>query len=230
MKLKFVTKVFNNEIATARKDLIPFIGKVVTLIINGSEVIENVMVYEKKVKDKIYGYINIKRKSLEKYNGQYVEIEVISNYQSKFTKRKVFIGKREKDNAPTPKWFYDFINELGFVDVCIDPNQFDFLKEELPNKAYCNPPFSKKKPFIDKACEEAKKGKLIVMLLPFDPSTKWFIKAHEECKATLVVIEGGRLHSKRAIYPSMLLIFNNRKERYFIHINELTQFLKKYLK
>jgi len=235
VKIKFITKINNNMIFTARKDLTSLIGRRVTLIINGVDVIENIHVIEKKIKGKVYGCIKVERKLLEKYNGQFVEVEVIYEDQQKLLKyrgeKKWSLKTGKHDYASTPKWFYNFIvNELGFVDVCLDPNQFDFFRHELPCRAYCNPPFSRKAPFIDRACEEAKKGKLIVMLLPFDSSTKWFVKAHEECKASIVVIEGARLHSRKAVYPSMLLIFNGRKERHFIHINNLKQFLKEYLK
>jgi len=148
----------------------------------------------------------------------------------KLSKRKSYVGKGEKDNSPTPQWFYDFIvRELGFVDVCKDPNEFNFFIHTHPEKSYCNPPFSNKRPFIEKACQEAKKGKLIVMLLPADFSTQWFVDAVWKCNATVVFIAGARLHSKKAIFPSMLLIFNNKREIYLVHINQLKEFLKKYL-
>ena len=148
----------------------------------------------------------------------------------KLLSQKFYIGKGEKDESPTPEWFYKFIiNELNFVDVCKDPNEFNFFLNELPAKSYCNPPFSEKSRFIYKACRESKKGKLIIMLLPADFSTQWFVNAFWNCKATVVIIAGCRLHSKRALFPSILLIFNNKQEVHIIHCNKLCSFLRKYL-
>ena len=149
---------------------------------------------------------------------------------SRLSVRKRFVGLSEKDNSPTPTWFYNFIvNELGFIDVCRDPNEFNFMVDPLPEKSYCNPPFSEKSKFVKRACKEAKKGKLVVMLLPADISTQWFVEAHFRCNASVVLVAGGKVHSKRALFPSMLLIFNGRREVHIVHINQLRQFLKNYL-
>ena len=148
---------------------------------------------------------------------------------SRLSIRKSYVGKREKDNSKTPSDFYNFIvNELGFVDVCLNPKQFNFFSE-LPEKSYCNPPFSRKSEFIYHACREARKGKVIVMLLPADFSTQWFINAYYNCKASVIIVAGSRIHSKRAIFPSILLIFNNKQEVHIVKYNELKQFLRKYL-
>ncbi|MBL0144904.1 MAG: hypothetical protein IPP48_03250 [Chitinophagaceae bacterium] len=57
-----------------------------------------------------------------------------------------------------------------------DVNKWDGLKIEWGKRNFINPPYSKelKAPFILKAVEEAKKGKLCVMLLPVSTSTKLF--------------------------------------------------------
>lgn len=41
-------------------------------------------------------------------------------------------------------------------------------------KAWCNPPYSDPMPWIEKAIEESKRGVTTVMILPSDPSTKWY--------------------------------------------------------
>lgn len=53
------------------------------------------------------------------------------------------------------------------------------LDIEWPDKTYVNPPYSGPGPWVDKAIEESKKGKRIVMLLRVDTSTKWFAKLVE---------------------------------------------------
>ena len=69
-------------------------------------------------------------------------------------------------------------------------------------------------PWIEKAIEENKKGKMIVLLLKMDTSTKWFSRL-KESKAKFLWING-RLHYKKESYkyfkntplpfPSMLAI------------------------
>ena len=66
------------------------------------------------------------------------------------------------------------------------------LEIEWKDKTYCNPPYSNPLPFVKKAIEESKKGKLIVLLLKMDTSTKWF-KELQEAGAHFLWING-RLH------------------------------------
>lgn len=93
-----------------------------------------------------------------------------------------------------------------------DNPDFDGLNIEWKNKTYVNPPYSKPHPWITKAIEENKKGKLIVMLLRMDTSTKWF-KDLQEANATFLWING-RLRfrtGKPANFPSMIVILSNRE-------------------
>ena len=99
----------------------------------------------------------------------------------------------------------------------------------MPDRCYCNPPFSKKASFVRRACEEATKGKLIVMLLPSDISTKWFADAFFKYKASAILIAGRRIHGRSPRYPSMLLIFNGRGEVHVVKYTELGDFLLNYL-
>lgn len=89
----------------------------------------------------------------------------------------------KSDNWSTPSYIYDNLNEeFGFdFDPCplnagdIPPEK-DGLKIEWGGVNFVNPPYSKElKPlFINKAVEEMKKGKCVVMLLPVSTSTKLF--------------------------------------------------------
>lgn len=77
------------------------------------------------------------------------------------------------DNAPTPPEIYNLIiKELKFVDVCNGVT--DALSTDWPDKAYCNPPYSKKSQFVEKAIKENKKGKKVLLYLPLDPTVSWF--------------------------------------------------------
>lgn len=147
-------------------------------------------------------------------------------------RRVRFVGLGGRDCACSPSWFYDFVvSELGAVDVCLDPKLFNYLTD-VPNArlVYCNPPYSRKLPFIERACYLWKKyGIITIMLLPGDYSTRWFLKALE-CKASIIFIAGGKLHSKHALFPSMLIIFDGKNQTKIIKITELKQQLTKHIK
>lgn len=56
---------------------------------------------------------------------------------------------------------------------------------------WCNPPYSKILPWVQKARIEHEKGKSIVMLVPGDTSVKWFKEAYESCNEVRFI--SGRL-------------------------------------
>lgn len=85
------------------------------------------------------------------------------------------------DDWKTPDDLYNKLNEeFNFdFDPCPlnhDLSLWDGLKIEWGESNFVNPPYSKKlkEAFINKAFEESKKGKKVVMLLPVSTSTKIF--------------------------------------------------------
>ena len=99
----------------------------------------------------------------------------------------------------------------NWFDPCpLNPNPTtNGLEIEWKDKTYVNPPYSKPLPWIEKAIEENKKGKLIVMLLRMDTSTRWF-KLLQENNAVFLWVNG-RLrfnNMKPAPFPSMIVILN----------------------
>ena len=96
------------------------------------------------------------------------------------------------DNYATDKRIMSLFSD--WFDPCpLDKNpKFNGLEIEWKDKTYCNPPYSNPLPFVKKAIEESKKGKLIVLLLKMDTSTKWF-KELQEAGAHFLWING-RLH------------------------------------
>ena len=78
------------------------------------------------------------------------------------------------DSWATPKWVMELFKD--YYDPCPLNNNWevDGLKTEWKNKTYCNPPFSNPLPWVKKAIEENKKGKMIVIMLNVDMTTKWF--------------------------------------------------------
>lgn len=83
------------------------------------------------------------------------------------------------DNCPTPPWLLGFFED--YFDPCPlnDNPKTNGLNIDWEDRTYVNPPYSKPEPWIDKAIDEAQKGKRIVMLLRADTSTKYFSKLHK---------------------------------------------------
>lgn len=132
------------------------------------------------------------------------------------------------DDWKTPSDLYEKLNqEFNFdFDPCPfqhDLSEWDGLEVEWGNSNFVNPPYSKKlkEAFINKAYEEARKGKKVVMLLPVSTSTKIF---HEvilpNCEIRFlrgrVKFEGvntfGELvKNKCGMHDSMVVIFRRFK-------------------
>ena len=112
------------------------------------------------------------------------------------------------DNYKTPSWIMDIFED--WFDPCpLNENwEIDGLKIEWKNRTYVNPPYSSPLKWVEKAIEENKKGKMIVMLLKVDTSTKWFAKLIEAKVKILWFNERLKfINGKPANFPSMLVIF-----------------------
>ena len=111
------------------------------------------------------------------------------------------------DSYATPKWLFELFD--GWFDPCPLNNnpEFDGLNIEWKKRTYVNPPYSKPLLWVEKAIQEKKKGKLIVMLLRADTSTKYFQRCQEEGE---VIYFGRRIkfNGKTPYFASMLVIFN----------------------
>ena len=115
------------------------------------------------------------------------------------------------DSYATPKWLFDVFE--GWFDPCpLNPEpSFDGLVLDWGGKTYVNPPYSKPLLWVEKAIEEKHKGKLVVMLLRADSSTKYFQRCQEEGE---VIYFGRRIkfNGKTPYFASMLVIFNGLNE------------------
>ena len=124
---------------------------------------------------------------------------------------KVLFSK-ESDNWSTPKIIYKrYIEKLRYFDPCPLNSAFDGLEIEWKEYNFVNPPYSKIKQFVDKAIEEHKKGKQILLLIPARTDTKYFKRLVEYgCDITFVT---GRLHfnnSNSAPFPSCYIRLNGK--------------------
>ncbi len=119
--------------------------------------------------------------------------------------RKNIRGKY--DSSATPSEIYNIVLKLGYTDVCNSVTD-NALTKDWPEKAFCNPPYSAKAPFIRKAVEENKKGrrgKKILLYLPLDPTTRWFQLLYENNVAVLILMK--RFQNNR--WPTALYYLNN---------------------
>jgi len=84
----------------------------------------------------------------------------------------------KSDHWSTPKDLYNRLDdEFGFdYDPCPLRGKKDGLDSNWNGVAFCNPPYSNSRAFIEKAISEIKKGrcKLAVFLLPARTDTSWF--------------------------------------------------------
>lgn len=121
------------------------------------------------------------------------------------------MNTEHKSNTPesirnlwqTPKRLFEHLNkEFNFeCDVAasesnslcisfIDEKENAIIQPWL-NCNWCNPPYDKILPWVQKAKIEHEKGKTIVMLVPADTSVKWFKEAYESCNEVRFI--SGRL-------------------------------------
>lgn len=121
---------------------------------------------------------------------------------------------RSGDNWKTPDDIYNKLNEeFNFnYDPCpLNPNpEFNGLNTEWGTRTFVNPPYSKVYPWIEKAIDESKKGKIIVMLLKLDCSTRWFNDLVWVYASSIRLVPY-RLHFNNlgsATFCSMVCIFN----------------------
>jgi len=121
-------------------------------------------------------------------------------------------SRMSDDHWETPRDMYQTLYlEFFFNDDPCPLNGEGGLEREWGSRAFVNPPYSNPTPWCKKAYEESQKGKIVVMLLRGDTSTRWF---HDWVlgKAELRFIKG-RLHfngKKAAPFPSIVAIY--RKE------------------
>lgn len=118
-----------------------------------------------------------------------------------------YLPQVKTDIAPSPKWILKMFE--GYFDPCPPNPKFDGLKIDWEKRNYVNPPYSNKKPWIEKVILEQRKGNLSIMLLPQIPDAVWY---QELVVPNSVILSfRGRLQldsGKHPMYSSMLAVFN----------------------
>lgn len=85
---------------------------------------------------------------------------------------------KPKDFVQTPSWLLEFIKRFfgEFFDPCPHNPTFDGLHIGWNDLNYVNPPYSQKEVWIRKAIHESERGKKVILLLPVDTTTDWFLR------------------------------------------------------
>ena len=134
-----------------------------------------------------------------------------------------FPTKGVHDNKPTPQTLYQIITqELKFADVCLDKTNFNAVIQLWPNRAYCNPPFSKKKLFILRAIASNIAGREVLLYLPFDSTTNWFKLLYERNVFVMIFMKR-MFHAK---FPHALYHLKNYSEPKVILLQDERDMLK----
>lgn len=121
------------------------------------------------------------------------------------------VFSKKSDNWKTPTLLYNSYMKSGYFDPCPYNSEFDGLQIDWQQKNFVNPPYSKIKEFVNKAIEEHKKGKHVVLLIPARTDTKYFIKLVNY--GSYIRFITGRLHfneSGSAPFPSCLIELNGK--------------------
>jgi len=130
--------------------------------------------------------------------------------------RKVMFSSAN-DNYKTPSEVYNKLNdEFHFdFDPCPlnDNPEFDGLEIEWGGVNFVNPPYSRIKDWCQKAYNESRKGKRVVMLIPSRTDTQYW---HDYImKAKEIRFIKGRLKfgdsKHNAPFPSAIIIFDNNE-------------------
>lgn len=116
------------------------------------------------------------------------------------------------DEWGTPKSVYDKLNqEFDFdSDPCpLEPNMEGLKAEIWGKRVFVNPPYSKISQWVKRGYDHAKKGNLVVMLIPSRTDTRWF---HDYVmKSKEIRFIKGRLRfgnaKNCAPFPSCIVIF-----------------------
>ena len=105
-----------------------------------------------------------------------------------------------------------FENPLGSIQLAVDSLDDDV---DWMDGFWCNPPFNQKKEFIQKAIEQTKLGHSGMMLIPYEPCTKWFRKLVVPFATVIYVPDGrynfleidGKTKKKGVNFPSCFVLW-----------------------
>jgi site-specific DNA-methyltransferase (adenine-specific) len=138
----------------------------------------------------------------------------------------VHFSTRKKDDWGTPNWVYDSLDaEFDItLDVCADSTnakcahffsrEVDGLSQDWgQNRCWMNPPYSKLRPWLEKAYLSSLAGATVVCLIPARTDTRaWHLFCSQAYEIRLIK---GRIRfvgaTNSAPFPSAIVVFKPRK-------------------
>ena len=122
-------------------------------------------------------------------------------------------GKGNQDQI-APKWILSLFE--GWYDPCpLNPEgmrEKDGLNDapDSVDRIYCHPPYSDSEEWVDWCIRQAKRGKLVALLLKHDHSTKWYSKLHNADAVALLINKrlafGGRIESHTPFISTIFIL------------------------
>lgn len=122
----------------------------------------------------------------------------------------VSLFKSSRTDWKTPRQVYQTLDaEFDFdFDPCPSKPKFDGLKVDWKKRNFVNPPYGREiSKWVDKALDERRKGKLIVMLVASRTDTTWWHKLMRNAKEIRFI--KGRLKfddKNSAPFPSAVVV------------------------
>lgn len=126
---------------------------------------------ERMSKVKIGDLWRTPREIIDWVQGRFGEIKI--DLCSSDENKVCYFNLTESDNFLDDKWLDDYLIEMG----------------EL---AWCNPPYSNPKPFVEQCIKWSMFGHGVAIILNYDTSTRWY-ELVEENAAVIMPITGGRV-------------------------------------
>ncbi|MDY0139527.1 MAG: DNA N-6-adenine-methyltransferase [Candidatus Izemoplasmatales bacterium] len=128
------------------------------------------------------------------------------------------------DEWETPKHIYDFFINRGYEDINPINCKWDALEIKWFDKTFCNPPYSRKLMplFINKAIEQSKLGKDIILLIPSRTDTKYFHALLNEGVEIIFLDKRLRFSNKApAPFPSLIIHLNANTKNSILNFQDL---------
>jgi len=127
----------------------------------------------------------------------------------------IHVGTKAGDSWRTDQWILDMFPTA--FDPCPynpdwDESHYNGLVDDWDwstGLVFVNPPYSNPMPWVQRAIQEAKAGRTVVMLLKHDSSTRWYAKLHE-AGANFLMCSRRLKHqsSQGCSFPSVLAVLS----------------------
>lgn len=127
---------------------------------------------------------------------------------------------KSRQDYETPDWFFRWLLSRWplTLDAAASPHNTKLpryytrrdngLLQAWDKYTFCNPPFKKIRPWVEKALSEALEGNTSVLLLPNSVTARWYRDNYRQCATELLYPRLPYKNAPKAVpFGSMLMIF-----------------------